>query len=81
MTLEQIVELVATALPSVIAFFTTIGMIIKTLKEFKQLRSEVANMKAIEDVKDELKVILKENYELKRTLNEAMTKIDHVERK
>lgn len=80
MTIDQIVNSIVTALPAIIAFLTTVGMIIKTTKEFKQLRNEVANMKAIEDIRDQLKQVIQENYDLKKTLNETMTKIDHVER-
>lgn len=81
MTSEEIVELVVSVLPSIIAVFTTIGLVIKTLHEFTSLKKEVVDMKAIEDVKVQLKQILEENYQLKRTLNETMTKIDHVERR
>lgn len=80
MTAEQIVELVVSILPSLIAIFTTIGVIIKTLKEFSELKKQVTDMKAIEDIKTQLSQIIKENYELKKTLNETMTKIDHVQR-
>lgn len=80
MTVEQIVELVVSILPSVIAVLTTVGVIIKTLKEFAALKQQVTDMKAIEDVKQQLSAILQENYALKKTLNETMTKIDHVQR-
>lgn len=81
MTYEQIIELVIQILPSVIAFCTTVGMIIKTVKEFAVLRKEVANMKSIEDLKADLGKVIEENYQLKKTLNDTMTKIDHIERK
>lgn len=80
MTIEQIVDLVISILPSVIAVITTIGLIIKTLKEFTSLKKQVTDMKAIEDIRDELKQVLKENSELKKTLNTTMTKIDHIDR-
>lgn len=80
MTYEQIIELVIAAVPSFIAFFTTIGMIIKTIKEFSVLRKEVANMKELEDIKKQLAAILSENYTLKKTLNETLTKIDRIQR-
>lgn len=80
MTTEQIVQYVISILPSVIAVLTTVGVIIKTLHQFADLKKQVTDMKAIEDVKSQLKMILTENYELKKTLNETMTKIDHVDR-
>lgn len=80
MTTEQIAQYVVSILPSIIAVLTTIGVVIKTLKQFADLKKQVTDMKAIEDVKSQLKMILQENYELKKTLNEAMTKVDHVDR-
>lgn len=81
MTTEAIIELIVSILPSIIAIFTTIGVIVKVIKQFADLKKEVANMKAIEDLRDQMKQVLEENYTLKKTLNETMTMIDHVERK
>lgn len=81
MTSEQIVELVISIIPAVIAIFTTIGVILKVLKEFAALKKEVADMKCIQDLKIQLQAVLDENYELKKTLNETMTMIDRVQRK
>ena len=78
MDVNAIVEYVVAILPSVIAVFTTIGVIIKTLKEFKALKQQVTDMKAIEDVRDQLKMILQENYQLKDQLNKTIAKINHV---
>lgn len=80
MTTEQIIELVVSCLPSLIAVLTTVGLVIKTLSQFTALKKQVTDMKAIEDIRAQLSTILKENYELKQTLNETMTKIDHVQR-
>ena len=78
MDVNSIVEYVVAILPSVIAVFTTIGVIIKTLKEFKSLKQQVTDMKAIEDVREQLKMILQENYQLKDQLNKTIAKINHV---
>lgn len=80
MTVEQIVELVVSILPSLIAVITTIGMVMNVIKQFADLKKQVVDMKAIEDIKDQLSEVIQENYQLKKTLNEAMTKIDHVKR-
>lgn len=81
MTTEEIIlNNIVSILPSIIAVLTTVGLIIKTLKEFASLKKEVTNMKAIEDIKVQLKQILNENYELKQTLKQTMTAIDHIER-
>lgn len=78
--ITQIVEWIIAILPSVIAVLTTIGVIIKTLKEFASLKSQVVDLKALDDLKGELKQLVQENYELKKTLNETMTIIDRVKR-
>lgn len=78
MDVNTIVQWVIAALPSVIAVFTTIGVIIRTLREFKALKKQVTDMKAMEDVRDQLKMILQENYQLKDQLNKTIAKINHV---
>ena len=78
MDVNTIVQWVLAALPSVIAVFTTIGVIIRTLKEFKALKRQVTDMKAMEDVRDQLKMILQENYQLKDQLNKTIAKMNHV---
>lgn len=80
MTVEQIVDLVVSTLPSLIAVLTTVGLVIKTIKEFTTLKQQVVDMKAIEDVRCQLKNILEENIALKKTLNQTMTKIDRIDR-
>lgn len=78
MDVNTIVEYIIAVLPSVIAVFTTIGVIIKTLKEFNALKNQVTDMKAIEDVREQLKMLLQENYQLKDQLNKTIAKINHV---
>lgn len=80
MTTEQIVELVISILPSIVAVFTTLGVVLNVIKQFAAVKKDVADMKCLEDLKAEMTTVLKENYELKKTLNETMTKIDHVQR-
>lgn len=80
MDYNQIIEWVLAALPSIIAVFTTVGVIVKTLKEFKSLKKQVTDMKAMEDVRDQLKIILQENYQLKDQLNKTIAKINHVKK-
>lgn len=78
MDVNTIVQWVLSVLPSVIAILSTVGIILKTLKEFKSLKKEVTDMKALEDVKSQLKMILKENYELKTRLDKTIAKMNHV---
>lgn len=77
---ETIVEWVIAILPSVIAVVTVLVSVLKTLKEFSSVKKDVADMKCIDELKTELGQVIDENYELKKTLNEVLTKMDHVQR-
>lgn len=78
MDINSIVEMIIGILPSVIAVLTTVGVVVKVLKEFTALKKEVTNMKAMEEVKEQLKMVIKENYELKVRLDKTIAKIDHI---
>lgn len=81
MTTEQIIQIVIGVFPSLTAIVTMIGVIAKTISAFTKLKKQVTDMKDISELKVQMKQVLQENYELKKTLNETMTKIDHIERK
>ena len=78
MDINTIVQWVLSVVPSVIAILSTVGIILKALKEFAALKKEVTDMKAMEDVRDQLKMILQENYELKSRLDKTIAKVNHV---
>ena len=67
-------------MPSVIAVLTTLGLVVKTIKDFKHLKSDVANMTAMEEIRAQLKQVIEENIKLKKTLNQTITKIDKIRR-
>lgn len=81
MTTDQIIQLVITIFPDALAIFTTVGVIVKVIKSFKELKKQVTDNKPIEEMNRKLDKVMTENYELKKKLNELLTKIDHVERK
>lgn len=78
MDVNVIIELIIAVLPSVISVLTTVGVIVKTLKDFKELKKQVTDMKAIEDIREQLKMILQENYQLKSQLDKTIAKMNHV---
>lgn len=80
MAIETIKELLIFITPYIITALTFIGVVIKVLHSFSKLKKDVVDMKELHEVKEKLNMVLKENYELKKTLNETMTKIDHVRR-
>lgn len=80
MDVNTIVQYVISILPSVIAVLSTVGLIWKTIKQFKKLKEDVSSMTAMEEIRAELKEVLQENAKLKKQLNETLTKIDKVHR-
>lgn len=81
MTTDQIISLVIGICPSVIAILTALSVVLRVIKDFKDLKKQVADMKCFDELNVKISNLIQENYELKRTLNQALTKIDRIERK
>jgi hypothetical protein len=70
--------LVATLIGVVCAF-------VKMVKNIKQIRadnilSNIEKNAQIQELKNDMRIVLQENYELKKSLKEVLSKIDHVRR-
>lgn len=76
----EIVNIVLSIAPSIIAVCTTLGAVIKMLKELKGLHQQVNDTKITDELNDQIKSLITQNIELKKQINEALTKIDHVDR-
>lgn len=81
MTTERIISLVISLGPSILSILTMVGVIMRVIKDFRDLKKSVVDMKCIEELNVKMSVVIQENIDLKRKLNETMTKIDHIERK
>lgn len=81
MTSDQIINVVLQIAPSVIAILTMVGSIFRIWRDFREVKNQVADMKCIDHLKDQISLVIRENYELKKKINETLTKIDHIERK
>ena len=87
MAFEEIMSIIVAAAPALTAI---IGCIVTFLKnkttcqnvvdKFEEVRMEIFNTKEYSELKNQLKEVHKENYELKKKLNELLTKIDRVDR-
>lgn len=77
---EQIIQIIISVFPSALAILTTVGVVFKVIGQFAALKSQVVDMKEMTEVKTELKALARENRELKKKLNETLTKIDHIRR-
>lgn len=97
MTTEQVIDMVIAICPSIVTIITMIGVILRVIKSFTGLKKQVGtnderymrnlselNEKMSQDIQElngRMKTVLQENYELKKTLNETLTKIDHIDRR
>ena len=88
MTFEQIMSIVVAAAPALASIIGIVAAVIKNkhissevVDKFEEVRQEIFNTKEYSDLKDQLKIAHQENYELKKKLNELLTKIDKIQRK
>ena len=90
--IEEIYALIIAAAPSITAIIGIVFAVIKGIKnnhttskdildKFEEVREQVFNTKEYSELKEQLKIAYQENYELKKKINELLTKIDHVQRK
>lgn len=89
--IETIIMAILAAAPALTAIIGIIAAVIKLinsgkntngqlLTKFEEVRTEVMNTKEYEALKEELKLTHQENRELKKKINELLTKIDRVAR-
>lgn len=80
MDLTTIEMLIMTYAPMLVTIISIIAMVVKVLSAFKALRKDVADKTEMEAVKEQMKVVLHENYELKASIKELVEKIDKVKK-
>lgn len=66
--------------PAITAVTGQIITFIKQRNELKPLIDEIRSTKEYDELKDQLAIVHQENIELKKKLNELLTKIDHISR-
>lgn len=91
MTFENLYLTLIAAAPAITAILGIVLSVFKIIKEnknssevlidkFEEVREEVMKTKEYEDLKDQLAIAYRENLELKLTIKELLTKIDHIQR-
>jgi methylthioribose-1-phosphate isomerase len=91
MTFEQIMSIVVAAAPSISAIVGIVIAIVKGIRsnkdtsqavidKFEEVRQEIFNTKEYSELKSQLVLVHNENLELKKKLNELLTKVDKVAR-
>lgn len=83
--LSTIESLVLAYAPGIVAFIGVIIAFCKLVRVINNIRldNKLSNAKRdaeITSLKNDMKSVLNENYELKKTLREYMSKIDHIRR-
>lgn len=97
MTTDQIIDLVIEIAPSIVTIITVIGVIARVIMSFKGLKKDVTTdttdhkekvnqlyaktHREIEELNSTMRQLVQENYELKKQLNETLTKMDHIDRR
>lgn len=80
MDLNSIINCILAAAPSIVAILTSFGVVAKIMGAFGSLRKEVQDKTEMKEIQDQFKVVLQENYELKKSINELIEKIDKVKK-
>lgn len=87
MDIELIMTCIVSVAPALAAIIGIVTAVIKNkaitsgvIDKFEEVRQEIFNTKEYSELKEQLKLAHKENLELKKKLNELLTKIDKVQR-
>lgn len=77
----NIEEIIIAITPAAVALFGVIASVIKMLKGFKDSVAEIKADTNIKALKDEVKVLLDQNYELRNEIKELTDSISNIKRK
>ena len=80
MTINLIMAGLISLAPAIASVVGQIITFIKQKGELKPLINEIRSTKEYDELKDQLAIVHQENIELKKKLNELLTKIDHISR-
>ena len=80
MTMNLIMAALIALAPTITSITGQIITFIKQRGELKPLITEIRSTKEYDELKDQLAIVHQENIELKKKLNELLTKIDHITR-
>ena len=80
MTINLIMAGLISLAPAIASVVGQIITFVKQRGELKPLIDEIRSTKEYDELKDQLAIVHQENIELKKKLNELLTKIDHITR-
>lgn len=76
--LTEIEAFIIAYTPLLVTIISTIVMVCKILKSFKDLKEEVKQSKEMQEIRDQVKIVIQENYKLKKQINQLIEKVDKV---
>ena len=76
--IDQVVAYIVAIAPSLITIISVICMVVKIIKQFTSLREEVKNSKEMKEIKNQIQIVIQENYELKEQIKTLVNKIDKI---
>ena len=76
--IDEITAYIVAILPSVITVISVLAMVLKLLKSYNNLKEEVINSNRMKKIEEQVKVVIQENYELKKQIKLMIEKIDKV---
>ena len=80
--IETLIMAYAPLVATLVGIICAFCKMIKNIKQIKtdNMLSNVEKKAQIQELKNDMKIVLQENYELKKALKEVLSKIDHVRR-
>lgn len=77
----NITEIITMVTPAAVSLFGIIAAVIKMLKGFRSTVEEIKSDTDIKAVKDEIKVLLDQNYELQNEIKELTEEITKIKKR
>ena len=78
---SQIIELIIICLPQLLTALGVVISIFKLLKEIKNQKNEIDNLRTAEELKIQLKQVIDDNIKLKQLINELLTQMTNIRRR
>lgn len=78
---SQIIELIIICLPQLVTALGVVISIFKLLKEIKNQKNEIDNLRTAEELKIQLKQVIDDNIKLKQLINELLTQMTNIRRR
>lgn len=76
--IDEITVWILTLLPTVLTIITVLSVVIKVIKDFNSLKEEITDSNRMKKIEETTKIIIQENYELKKQIKQLLESINKV---